>query len=578
MIHRCHWKATVWILFGARSTLFSTFSRSALALQFQSPRRFCSKAHSTVPSRHPLFVWPSLRATKDFRETVGNGVNDNTMILRVRSNVGTVKLTIEDEEKATEATIRENVLEDLRGKTSNAYTITQDLSFDPSGVRKIDLSKTLSEQGIRHGCMVYCRVEEAISQDPNNSGSNNEAGVDGIEPIPNLLKKESRSEMRRKKGATKMKNDGVIDLIDSSDEEETNANADEDDDDDVQVISPPRKIQKTNKTMSSENPISKSRKRQRSSTDEKSSATDSIVTGSRKNSYPSFQIASYNVWFGPPDPEARQVFPKERMAGILKSLRVASRDKKPESCPLLFVGLQELTPNLVQYLQPLFQTIGYKLCTQPLGGLGPSYGIGIAVPEDVNVLDRRFVPYQNSIQGRGFLFVRTSTLLFVTTHLESWCGPQFTGAKEREVQIAEAADFCREQLYSVEGLELAIIAGDLNWDDERKRKSSEAPNRNLLSILPERWKDAGTPFDYTYDSKENPMLNGNLRRRLDRCLYLTSPPKKAMGYKSTGLQKIGKESVPNLVWNKRNTYNDTVKKMAVNPSDHFGIMIHFDTP
>ena len=146
----------------------------------------------------------------------------------------------------------------------------------------------------------------------------------------------------------------------------------------------------------------------------------------------------------------------------------------------------------------------------------------------------------------------------------------------REVQIVEVADFCREQLELEKGLELAMIAGDLNWDDERKRKSSEAPNRNLLSILPKGWQDAGSPFDFTYDAKENPMLNGNLRRRFDRCIYMTHP-NGARGriYKSRGLDKIGKESIPNLVWNKRDTYNITIKKMALTPSDHFGIVIHF---
>ena len=56
------------------------------------------------------------------------------MILRVRSNLGTAKLEIDDQEKATESTIRARILEDLRCKTSSAYKLTQDLSFDPAGV------------------------------------------------------------------------------------------------------------------------------------------------------------------------------------------------------------------------------------------------------------------------------------------------------------------------------------------------------------------------------------------------------------------------------------------------------------
>ena len=532
--------------------------------------------------------------------------------MRVRSNIGTAKLTIEDEKKATESTIRIGILEELKRKIANnntSYRLTQDLSFDPAGVRRIHRSKTLSEQGIRHGCMVYCRVEEEdeISQDDsNNIRSNARTSIDNNDTIvsaENNSKKDKNAEiLTGKKEATAKKKDDVIDLIDSSDEEEIicigkidNDNND-DDDDDVQVISP-KKMESVHRknTADDTNATSKSRKRQRSApTDgqqQHSSASNSMVAS---DTNPNFQIASYNVWFGPPDADAKQVFPRERMVGIVESLKVAAcqtrereageQGERESTCPLLFVGLQELTPTLFEYLQPSFQNMGYKLCTQPLGGFGPSYGIGIAVPADLVVLERQFVPYRNSNQGRGFLFVRTQKIIFVTTHLESWCGPKFTGSKEREVQIVEAANYCKKQLKfrSFEGLELAIIAGDLNWDDERKRKPSEAPNRNLLSILPDGWKDAGTPFDYTYDAKENPMLNGHLRRRLDRCIYLSAssrdsdpPQSSGRNYKSVELQKIGKESIPNLVWNKRNSYNDTIKKMPVNPSDHFGIIIPF---
>ncbi len=571
MYHRLHWKGIIWIVFIIRSFLLSTLPHSTVGLRLLGPRRFFLKEHNPVPSRHPLPVHSSFQALKSSRESSEDGVDDAIMIVRVRSNLGTVKLTIEDKEKATEATIRAGILEELLSKTSIVYKLTQDLSFDPAGVRKIDLSKTLDEQGIQHGCMVYCRMEEETSKDSNKSGANNHESAEINTISTDNSKINEQVKMMDTKKAAKDKLDDVIDLIESSDEEETN----NDDDDEVQVVSP----QKIRPKPSAYNSTTKNRKRPRTSSDGDSSSTKAVAQDKMGGSHPSFQMASYNVWFGPPDPEARQVFPKERMEGIVESLKVASRNKEREEgerCPLLFVGLQELTPSLVQYIQPLFQSIGYRMCTQPLGGFGPSYGIGIAVPEDLNIVERRFVPYRNSIQGRGFLFVRTSTLLFATTHLESWCGPQLTGSKEREIQIVEVADFCREQLELGKGLELAIIAGDLNWDDERKRKSSEAPNRNLLSILPEGWQDAGTPFDFTYDAKENPMLNGNLRRRFDRCIYMTHPNgARGQIYKSRGLEKIGKESIPNLVWNKKNTYNNTIKKMAVTPSDHFGIVTHF---
>jgi hypothetical protein len=574
MNHRHHLKATIWIL--VNRPFFLTRYPSAAAFRLQGPR-FPLK--SPIPS---FSSWPSLQATSDSGETSDHGTKSKNMIVRVRSNLGTAKLAIEEGEKATQSSLRKGFLEELKRQTSNVYNLTQDLSFDPAGARRIHLSKTLGEQGIGHGCMVYCRVEEEIP-DHLNVRSNSEASVDNA-VLPSGKSKAKRNvEVAGKKETIAKKNDDVIDLIDSSDEEESvciSNKVTNDDDDDVQVISPPKK-ESNRRGNAVDNTTTKARKRQRSDAHSGLTKAAAGENNNGRRNYPNFQIASYNVWFGPPDAEAKQVFPKQRMAGIVESLRMAYESierEEGEACPLLFVGLQELTANLVHHLQPKFQSIGYRLCTQPIGGFGPSYGVGIAVPDDLTVLERQFVPYRNSVQGRGFLFVRTPTILFVTTHLESWCGPQFTGSQEREVQIVEAAQFCRQQLQSVDGLELAVIAGDLNWDDERKRKQSEAPNRNLLSILPDGWNDAGTPFDYTYDAKENPMLNGNLRRRFDRCIYLSRPKgegPQGRNYKSIGLQKIGKESIPDLVWNKKNPYNDTIKIMAVNPSDHFGIMTHF---
>ena len=568
MLHRRRWKparSTIDILFNC-FIFFSTTARPVSALPLRSVG-FASKPK--IYSISPFAASFSLRATKDCGEDLNSGFDSLTMIVRVRSNLGTMKLVIKDEENATESTIRVALVEELERKTAKTYKLTQELSFDPAGSRQIHTSQSLGQQGIRHGSMVYCRVEEGI---PSDTG-------DATVEIPMETKSDDKP---RKKGVIDKKID-VIDLIESSDEDEIICENNQNnavDGNEVQVVIPSKsKALDSKKDASRE--TTQSRKRQRTVMDGQSSASD---TCHNDNSLEDFQIASYNVWFGPPDAEAKQVFPQDRMTGIVESLQKGCRIRKNErgeTIPLLFIGLQELTTNLVQYLSPEFKNIGFRLCTQPLGGFGPSYGIGIAVPEDLPVLERRFVPYGNSIQARGILYVRTSTILFVTTHLESWTGPQSTGSKEREVQLIEAAQFCQDQFQSRQTLELAVIAGDLNWDDERKRKSSEAPNRELLSLLSNGWNDAGSPFDFTYDAKENPMLNGNLRRRFDRCIYLSrqsearGSEQKSQNYQSIGLQKIGKESIRNLTWNKKNPYNGSVKKMAVCPSDHFGIIIPF---
>jgi hypothetical protein len=99
----------------------------------------------------------------------------------------------------------------------------------------------------------------------------------------------------------------------------------------------------------------------------------------------------------------------------------------------------------------------------------------------------------------------------------------------------------------------------------------------------QNWKDAGEPFDYTYDAKENCMLGGSLRRRLDRCLFLCRRDGDAGagaddddGYQ-VSLRKLGQSSIPNLTWNKKNPYNGTTRQVPVAPSDHFGIAVRFQS-
>ena len=215
--------------------------------------------------------------------------------------------------------------------------------------------------------------------------------------------------------------------------------------------------------------------------------------------------------------------------------------------------------------------MGYNFATQPLQGF---YGVGLAVSTQLKVLECQFVPFPTTRQGRGILYARTEKFLFVTTHLESFeVTSQYTGVEEREAQIQEASRFCQEQLNRYPEIDMAVIAGDFNWDDERKQKS-KSPNQNLLTLLKDGWNDAGKSNDHTYDGKENQMLTNRLRRRLDRCIYMTN---KNVQLKQVSLEKLGKDPIPNLIWSKKNPYNGTTKQVSVLPSDHFGIGVQFQT-
>lgn len=409
------------------------------------------------------------------------------MLLRVRSNVGTWKYQFEPTD----------TLSNLSQQITQKWKLLLPISKDPGGHEPLPMERSLSDLGMTHGTMIYCRVE------PNSAETCAAASVSHVEA----------------------KQPPVIDLVDSDDDEDDKLPS-------VQIT------KRRRSSPSKKEPMSISSKKV------KSTADPSI-----------FQIASYNVWFGPPDPSAKQVHPQARMTAIAKELSSCEK--------LIFVGFQELTSSLCGYLEPHLKSMGYRFCTQPLGG---TYGVGLAIRKDIPIVESKFLPYQDTCQGRGLLFVETPTMLFATTHLESFLdAKKYDGATQREAQIIEATTFCEARLRQKPHLSLAVITGDFNWDDERPK----APNQSLVQVA-KGWYDPGTPKDYTYDGKENPMLGGSLRRRLDRCLYFS--PNKAI---STQFQKLGMEAIPDLTWNKKNPFNGTTRTVPVAPSDHFGIAVTF---
>ena len=456
----------------------------------------------------PFCIHSTLKASLSY-----SFVLSETMLIRIRHNFGTFKVHFDDEKAPT---LRDVVESD----NFEPFKVVQALSFDPSGKNKISKYETLEKQGIKHGSMIYCRLEERSLL----ADSDSDSSVDDISSDSNPKRISSQQE--------------VINLVDSSDEEETRSET-------------PRYDKK--RSASTSQTFDSKRARVPAATSQTSTPTSS-------SSLNNFRIASYNVWFGTSGDE---VYPRERMNGIAQVLQ--EYNSQPDSSPLLFVGFQELTMSLKTYLVPHLKEMGFNFANQPLEGF---YGVGIAISNQLEVLECQFVPFPTGKQGRGILYARTKKYLFVTTHLESYISKDDLGVDERETQIKIASDFCQEKMEGYPELEIAIIAGDFNWDDERTR--GQAPNQNLVSLLQDGWKDAGKKLDHTYDGKENAMLTNKLRRRLDRCIYLTN---KHAQLKQATL--LGKDPIPNLVWKKQNPYNGSIKQVAVLPSDHFGIGIQF---
>jgi hypothetical protein len=290
-----------------------------------------------------------------------------------------------------------------------------------------------------------------------------------------------------------------------------------------------------------------------------------------------FQAATYNVWFGPngdgtPHPEARMKY----LAKVLYD------SHEPVTNPLLFIGFQEVVGELFDPLHLRFQD-QYNMVLQKT----ESYGCAIAVHKSMKILDMGWVDYPNTVMGRGFLYARTAHahfekeygLLFTTTHLESWTGEHYTGATQRTPQLQFMEQFCNNQFRNHPDLQLAIMSGDMNWDDERTARSRTGGLDPVMSTILDSsdWVDVwlanrSDPKTqcYTYDAKVNRMLGGSLRRRFDRILVRSRYPY----YYISKTDLLGTEVIPQITWQKYNLFKKTNTTTPLLPSDHFGFVVH----
>jgi nuclear protein localization family protein 4 len=82
------------------------------------------------------------------------------MLIRVRSNVGVWRVTVSDTGSATVS----NVLDAIAQSRPHVEYQTP-LSKDPACQIPLDESMSLSQQGISHGDMIYCRVDPSSTID-----------------------------------------------------------------------------------------------------------------------------------------------------------------------------------------------------------------------------------------------------------------------------------------------------------------------------------------------------------------------------------------------------------------------------
>mmetsp|Transcript_18526 Transcript_18526/g.21384 ORF Transcript_18526/g.21384 Transcript_18526/m.21384 type:complete len:361 (+) Transcript_18526:201-1283(+) len=104
------------------------------------------------------------------------------MLIRVRSNVGTWRVNLQDGNETLTALLNDNAF--------TTWELVKDLSLDPSMTNTLSNTQTLSEQGLKHGSMIYCEVKErnVVLKERDAASNNNKINfVDLTSSSPSKL-------------------------------------------------------------------------------------------------------------------------------------------------------------------------------------------------------------------------------------------------------------------------------------------------------------------------------------------------------------------------------------------------------
>jgi hypothetical protein len=296
----------------------------------------------------------------------------------------------------------------------------------------------------------------------------------------------------------------------------------------------------------------------------------------------SFQVATWNVWFGPPNGPNPHVL--ARMSAMAQILRECN---KPLAPPLWFVGFQEVTEEARDVLEKNLPE--YKFVRQPSGPYYCMLGVRqTSAGSNPILLDSGCVDFRTTVCGRAFCYARVrfpagsqQEMLVATTHLESYCGKDYTGHDERPIQLLQFEAFARAQMDRHPNLRSCLLMGDYNWDDESKSaRLDDKIDRVLTLPSADVWLQYQQSFQdnrsrsketcYTYDGPRNPMLGSRLRRRFDRCVAICRD--QADLPQTTRVDLLGTTELPGLRWDKVNSFTGTSREVPTMISDHYGLL------
>jgi hypothetical protein len=136
------------------------------------------------------------------------------MLIRVRNNTGLWRVELSGTIQSS-ATIQD-VLDAIQVNRPHVF-YTKSLSFDPACKRPIDTHRTLAEQGISHGSMIYCEVDATTTLDitaPVNAATaeDTKEGGGSLNVVAQSETKKASAHMKRVIGS-----DGTIQLVPTND-------------------------------------------------------------------------------------------------------------------------------------------------------------------------------------------------------------------------------------------------------------------------------------------------------------------------------------------------------------------------
>ncbi len=192
-------------------------------------------------------------------------------------------------------------------------------------------------------------------------------------------------------------------------------------------------------------------------------------------------IISLNLWFN-------SFLRFERSNLFIKYINIIKPD---------IILLQECTKETLAYIYHQL-TLEYPYIHTNI--YDNNYGLAILSKKEIK--NRNYYKFKNSKMNRGLLFCEIDDIIIATTHLES----QFV--KNNTVKINQFNNMIK----LLSKYDKVIIGGDTNLTKKDDKLINHLDFKDIYYDFQNK------DNNYTYDGITNPLINNNIRSRIDRFL------------------------------------------------------------